>query len=45
MINNGQGVTIPAGTQIYTVQGIAGQVALTATAVTCRLPSRAPPLR
>ena len=34
-INNGQDITIPAGTQIYTAQGLSGQVVLTANPVTC----------
>jgi uncharacterized phage protein gp47/JayE len=35
-INNGQDITIPAGTQIYTAQGLRGQVVLTANPVTCK---------
>jgi hypothetical protein len=34
-INNGQDITIPAGTQIYTAQGLSGQVVLTTNPVTC----------
>jgi hypothetical protein len=34
-INNGKDIVIPAGTQIYTAQGVNGPVVLTATQVTC----------
>jgi len=35
-INSGQDITIPAGTQIYTAQGLSGKVVLTANPVTCK---------
>ena len=34
-INNGQDITIPAGTQIFTAAGLAGQVVVTASTTTC----------
>lgn len=34
-INNGKDIVIPAGTQIYTAQGVNGPVVITATQVTC----------